>query len=110
MLKFCDEKPAATLKMSLGEIHLCLEEGFEKFKCEMQLHADLKCAILNAPWTHKRDKKVWVLEDFLPKKMLPPKTKKREVTEAEKSKRWAAAGAAMMKVVREHEKETGVRV
>ncbi len=110
MHKFCEEKPASTLKMSLGEIALCLDGGYEKFKTEMQLHTDLKCAILNAQWTHRKDKRLWTWGDFLPKEMLPPKPKKRETTEAERSKRWAAAGAAMMKVVREHERETGVRV
>ena len=110
MYKLCGEKPASTLKMSLGEIALCLDCGYENFKTDVQLHVDLKCAILNASWTHRKDKRLWTWGDFLSKEMLPPKPKKREITESEKSKRWAAAGAAMMKVVREHEAETGVKV
>jgi hypothetical protein len=35
--------------------------------------------------------------------------KKEEITEAEKTKRWIEAGEAMMKVVEEHERETGVK-
>ena len=78
-------------------------------KIELVRRADLKCGMMNAavgPYLKKGEKFPYKIDGFLPKGMLP---KKPIVTEAEKSKRWAAAGAAMMKVVREHERETGVK-
>lgn len=78
-------------------------------KMEQVKHADLKCGMMNAavgPYLKRGEKFPYKIEDFLPKDLH---SKKPVVTEVEKSKSWAAAGAAMMKVVREHERETGVK-
>lgn len=87
-----------------------IQDHEQHIKDEVLIHADTKCWMLNAaagPYLKKGERFPYKTEEFLPKDMRP---KNPVVTEAEKSKRWAAAGAAMMKVVREHERETGERV
>lgn len=97
--------PAETAQM----IDVKIKDRELRDKNDLVRRADLKCGMTNAavgPYLKKGEKFPYRIEEFLPKDMLP---KRQVVSEAEKSKRWAAAGAAMMKVVREHERETGVR-
>jgi len=71
-------------------------------KIELVGRADLKCGMMNAaigPYLKKGEKFPYRIEGFLPKDMRPEKP---IVSEAEKSKRWLAAGHAMMKVVKEN--------
>lgn len=78
----------------------------DKNKYDMIMRADLKTAIMNAaasPYLKKGDRFPYKIDNFLPKEFRAPKT---EITEAEKSARWAAAGKEMMKVVEQHKNET----
>jgi|GEM_PF-2996636 len=82
----------------------------QKNKNYSMLFADLKATLYNAslgPHMKKGTKFPYKYKDFLPKNF---KHDKEEISEAEKTRRWMAAGDAMMKVVEEHERETGVKV
>lgn len=81
-----------------------------KDKYEIVRRADLKTALFNAaigPHMKPGSKFPYKIKSFLPKYL---KLEKEEISEAEKTKRWIEAGDAMMEVVREHERETGVKV
>jgi len=94
MIRYHKISPQDTLKKSLPEIVMYLEEGWEEVKGQLQMHVDLKCAIMNAPNFHKKDEKPYEWKDFLPKELLPEKQKPQKLTPEEKAERWAAAGAA----------------
>ena len=94
MLKFCKILPAETLKMSLGEIYICIDEGWQEYRWSIQKHVDLKCAMLNGPWSHKKDQKLYEWKDFLPKELLPEQQKPKELTPEEQAAMWSAAGNA----------------
>ncbi len=113
LYQLCDKDPSEFWYFTPAEtaqmIDVRIKDRELQDKIELVRIADIKCWMMNAnigPYLKKGEKLPYRIEDFLPKDMRP---KKPVVSEAEKSKRWAAAGAAMMKVVREHEKETGVR-
>lgn len=115
LYQLCDKDPSEFWYYTPAEtaqmIDVKIKDRELRDKNDLVRRADLKCAMMNAaigPYLKKREKFPYRIEDFLPKDILQKKPV--VVTEAEKSKRWAAAGAAMMKVVREHERETGVRV
>ena len=101
-IEFWDFTQAETTQM----IEEAEKELQDKNKYDMIMRADLKTAIMNAaasPYLKKGDRFPYKIDNFLPKEFRVPKT---EITEAEKSARWAAAGKEMMKVVEQHKKET----
>jgi hypothetical protein len=51
--------------MSLGELDIVLEEGYQEFNDNLKLHMDLKCAILNAQYSRRRGGGLYSIEDFL---------------------------------------------
>lgn len=78
--------------MTLSEIEIILTEG-NAFHEEMLFrHVDLKTSVLNAPWTHRNDKRPWKITDFLPEYL---KKKVAQVTEEEQVKRILARGEAV---------------
>lgn len=110
----CDKSPAEFWDYTQAETAWMIEKKIKgrelQDKIELIKFADIKCTIMNAsvlPYLKKGDKFPYKLDDFLPKDM---RTKPPVTSEYEKTKRWLEAGKAMMKVVEEHEKETGVKV
>jgi len=95
--------------MSIGEIEILIEEGWQEYKWNIQKHADLKCAILNASWSHKKDEKLYEWKDFLPEELLPEKPKKKEISKDEQSALWSAAGNAYVNKCPKKKKTRTVR-
>lgn len=60
-------RPRECLGMTLSEIIIVLEEGNELLDERLILHADLKTSILNGPHFGRKDKKPYILQNFLPK-------------------------------------------
>jgi len=71
------------------------DEKKERFKLEAIWHADLKTAILNAPWSQHKDKRLYNVSDFLDKGILP-KNERKELAPEEKAAMWSAAGNAFV--------------
>lgn len=85
-----------------------LEVGSKKLQDDLDfqiyLHKNLITSILNSPYgpyLKKGEKYPYKLDDPKKKKSL----KNEEISEAEKSKRWLAAGNACMDVVEQHKND-----
>jgi hypothetical protein len=109
MIRFHGISPQDTLKLSIPEIELYLEEGWENTKSKMQMHIDLKCAILNGSHFHKKDDKPYEWKDFLPKDFLPEKAPRRELSKEEKAAMWSAAGNAFVGRCEDPRKKVSMR-
>ena len=94
--------------MTQAETIFYIQVGIEKLNEEIDfqvlLHKDLAISIMNSPYgpyLKKGEKYPYKLENFKNKKSL----KNEEISEAEKSKRWLAAGNACMEVVEQHKND-----
>jgi hypothetical protein len=72
--RLCKIKPAEVLKMTIGDLDIVLEEGYQEFEENYKRHVDLKVAILNAPRSERKGGGLYHINDFLPKNMKLEKT------------------------------------
>lgn len=72
--RLCKIKPAEVLKMTIGDLDIVLEEGYQEFEENYKRHVDLKVAILNTPRSERKGGGLYHINDFLPKNMKLEKT------------------------------------
>lgn len=113
LYQLCDKDPSEFWDYTQAEtnqmIDVKIKDREQRDKRDSLFIADLKATLYNAPlgpYMKEGEKFPYRVKDFLPKALKP----KVEISEAEKTRNWIKAGDAMMKVVHDHEKETGVKV
>ena len=94
----CKISPAEFWKYSPGETLLMIEvageEQQDKIKLDMIYHADLKVAILNAPWSQRKRGGLYQISDFVDKEYLKH-VERKEISPEEQAKRVSEAGRAL---------------
>lgn len=81
--RLCKIKPADVLKMTIGDLDIVLEEGYQEFEENYKRHVDLKVTILNAPHSERKGGGLYHINDFLPRNM---KINKEEISAEEQAR------------------------
>lgn len=89
--------------MTIYDLEICLDEGYSELEEDIKRHADLKAAILNAnapAMVKPKHGKIHQSIDFWPPGLAKKERERMNKIAAEtQTKRWLAAGDAMMAVV-----------